>query len=128
MGQKALYLYTLQGPIFKVLNIVLRKQNFDEYSGIYPLCTLISCGTVNFNDVNGDTKLPDHHIDANNNLIVYRGVPLDPGELDQYRKIKGREVFTRSFFSTSPYLQTCMEFATDPDALDAGKVPTIFEI
>ena len=37
-------------------------------------------------------------------------------------------MYTRSFFSTSPYLQTCMEFATDPDAMDEGKIPTIFEI
>ena len=78
---KSLYLYTLQGPIFKVINLVLRKQCYEDYPSLFSLCNLISCGTVNFNDVNGDTKLPDHHI-VNNNLILYRGVPLDPKEID----------------------------------------------
>ena len=56
IANKAVYIYTMQSPVYKILNKILRNQDFKKYPQLYPLANTISCGLINFNDVNGNLQ------------------------------------------------------------------------
>ena len=54
VAANAFKVYSIEGPVFRVVNQILNKQEFEDYSYMFPLVNTISCGLVNFEETSSE--------------------------------------------------------------------------
>ena len=52
IAQKALTVYTFEGPVYKVVNTILQNESLQSYPELFPLVNTICCGLVNLDGAN----------------------------------------------------------------------------
>ncbi|CAF1164936.1 unnamed protein product, partial [Rotaria sordida] len=103
--KKAIYWYTRESCIYKILNRSLRTQSID---GIIPFSSFIK-------DLN--KQLDDEHKSfvknqKSSSIKVYRGQIISKDEVNRLKSGKGELISVNSFLSTSTNKEKAIEFAT----------------
>lgn len=50
IAESAFQVYTIEGPVYRVVNKVMQDDRMEEFPDLFPLINTISCGLVNLDE------------------------------------------------------------------------------